>query len=61
MAGALHSMCELTRQGNGMGVAWERHGMCELTVELNTRLSGRHRFLETKGNYSHKLGVRRAR
>jgi hypothetical protein len=41
--------------------SWERHGMCELTVALNTRLSGRHRFLEARGNYSHVLGLQGAR
>jgi hypothetical protein len=34
MAGARHGMCELTRQGNGMGTAWERHGMCKLAFSV---------------------------
>jgi hypothetical protein len=34
MAGARHGMCELTRQGNGMGAAWERYGVCELACTV---------------------------
>jgi hypothetical protein len=41
MAGARHGRCELMRggmlgeqHGHGMGTAWARHGMCELTFIL---------------------------
>jgi hypothetical protein len=34
MAGSWYDMCELTRQGNGKGTAWERHDMCELAFVI---------------------------
>jgi hypothetical protein len=34
----------LTRQGNGMETAWERHGMCESAFSVPSALTSRTQF-----------------
>jgi hypothetical protein len=38
MAGTRHGMCELMRQGNDKGTAWERHGIRKLAFKDVTNM-----------------------
>jgi hypothetical protein len=40
-----YGMCELTRQENGMGAGWERHGIRELTFKFTAAVTIAHHLL----------------